>query len=702
MKTFNQISIFTFCAVMGMSSCNNEPKAPIAKIIPTTLESFGHQRTDNYFWLRDRNNPEVTAYLEAENAYTNAQMADVQSLQDKLFEEITSRIKQTDESVPYKHNGYYYYTRYEEKKEYPIYCRKKGTLDADEEIMLDVNLLAEGKRFCQVAGLSVSPDNTMLAYGVDYSGRRLYTLNIINLGDRKSLAAPIENTVGDVAWANDNKTYFFATKDTVTLRSDKIFRQQLGGNQSELVYHEQDETFVSGVYRSKSEQYIIIGCYASVSNEYHIIDANKPHETPKVFQTREKEHEYSIYHYENQFYVLTNWQAKNFRLMKTPENATTRNNWKEIIPHRTDVLLEDLDIFKKYLVLSERKDGLANIRVLDTYTSNEHYIDFGEPVYVAGTSINPEFDTEILRFSYSSLTTPNSVYDYNMTARTRTLLKQQEVVGRFDPADYQAERIYVTARDGARIPVSMVYRKGFKRDGCQPLLLYAYGSYGHTIDPYFNSSRLSLLDRGFVFAIAHIRGGQIYGRQWYEDGKLLKKKNTFNDYIDCAQYLVDSLYTSTDKLFGMGGSAGGLLIGAVANMKPQLFKGLIAAVPFVDVVTTMLDDSIPLTTGEYDEWGNPNDSIYFEYMLSYSPYDNVTAQDYPAMLITTGLHDSQVQYWEPAKWVAKLRATKTDNNLLLLHTNMDAGHGGASGRFEQYKETALNYAFMLKLLNIKE
>lgn len=687
---------------MGMSSCNVGPKAPIAKIVPTTFEAFGHKRTDNYFWLRERDNPEVTAYLEAENAYTSAQMADVKNLQDKLFEEITGRIKQTDESVPYKHNGYYYYTRYEEKKEYPIYCRKKGTLEAGEEILLDVNLLAEGKRFCQVAGLSVSPDNTMLAYGADFSGRRLYTLYIIDLKNRKPLASPIENTVGDVAWANDNKTYFFATKDTVTLRSDKIFRQQLGSNMGELVYHEMDETFVSGVYRSKSEQYIIIGCYASVSNEYHIIDANQPQLPPRVFQTREKEHEYSIYHFEDHFYVLTNWQAKNFRLMKTPEYATTRVNWTEVVPHRSDVLLEDLDIFRDYLVLSERNDGLANIRIMETHTGQEHYINFGEPVYVAGTSINPEFDSKILRFSYSSLTTPNSVYDYHMGTRTRTLLKQQEVVGSFRPEDYQAERIYVTARDGARVPVSMVYRKGFKKDGHQPLLLYAYGSYGHTIDPYFNSSRLSLLDRGFVFAIAHVRGGQIYGRQWYEDGKLLKKKNTFNDYIDCAQYLIDNSYTSPDRLFGMGGSAGGLLIGAVANMKPQLFKGLIAAVPFVDVVTTMLDDSIPLTTGEYDEWGNPNDSIFYEYMLSYSPYDNVIAQDYPAMLVTTGLHDSQVQYWEPAKWVAKLRANKTDKNLLLLHTNMDAGHGGASGRFEQYKETALNYAFMLKLLGIKE
>ena len=684
---------------------NKKPQPPVAKKIPKELTIHGDTRIDNYFWLRERDNPEVIEYLNAENAYTDSVMAHTKALQKKIYDEIVSRIKQDDSSVPYKKNGYYYYVRYEKGGEYPIYCRKKGSLDAEEEIMLNVNEMAKGYAYYQVVGLNVSEDNKFLAFGVDTVSRRKYTIYVKNLETGELLPDKISITTGGSTWSNDNKTLYYTTKDPETLRSNKIFRHTLGSSQKNdfLVFEEKDETYSTFVYKSKSKKFLIIGSESTLSTEYRIADANADNPEFQIFQARERNLEYSIYHFNDKFYVLTNWDAQNFRLMETPDTKTEKENWKEVIPHRKDVLLEDVDIFKNYLVLSERKNGLNQIRIINQTDKSDYYIDFEEETYSAWTTTNLDFDTDILRYSYTSLTTPNSVYDFDMKTKEKTLLKRDEVLGDFDPANYEAKRLYATAGDGTKIPISLVYRKDkFKQDGNNPLLQYAYGSYGYSMDPYFSSVRLSLLDRGFVYAIAHVRGGQEMGRQWYEDGKLLKKKNTFTDFIACSEYLIEQKYTNPDKLFAMGGSAGGLLMGAIANMRPDLYKGIIAAVPWVDVVTTMLDASIPLTTSEYDEWGNPNDKVYYDYMLSYSPYDNVKAQDYPNMLVTTGLHDSQVQYFEPTKWVAKLRAMKTDNNLLLLKINMDTGHGGASGRFKRYEETALEYAFMLDLLGINQ
>ena len=684
---------------------NKKPQPPVAKKIPKELTIHGDTRIDNYFWLRERDNPEVIEYLNAENAYTDSVMAHTKALQKKIYDEIVSRIKQDDSSVPYKKNGYYYYVRYKKGGEYPIYCRKKGSLDAEEEIMLNVNEIAKGYAYYQVVGLNVSEDNKFLAFGVDTVSRRKYTIYVKNLETGELLPDKISITTGGSTWSNDNKTLYYTTKDPETLRSNKIFRHTLGSSQKNdfLVFEEKDETYSTFVYKSKSKKFLIIGSESTLSTEYRIADANADNPEFQIFQARERNLEYSIYHFNDKFYVLTNWDAQNFRLMETPDTKTEKENWKEVIPHRKDVLLEDVDIFKNYLVLSERKNGLNQIRVINQTDKSDYYIDFEEETYSAWTTTNLDFDTDILRYGYTSLTTPNSVYDFDMKTKEKTLLKRDEILGDFDPANYEAKRLYATAGDGTKIPISLVYRKDkFKQDGNNPLLQYAYGSYGYSMDPYFSSVRLSLLDRGFVYAIAHVRGGQEMGRQWYEDGKLLKKKNTFTDFIACSEYLIEQKYTNPDKLFAMGGSAGGLLMGAIANMRPDLYKGIIAAVPWVDVVTTMLDASIPLTTSEYDEWGNPNDKVYYDYMLSYSPYDNVKAQDYPNMLVTTGLHDSQVQYFEPTKWVAKLRAMKTDNNLLLLKINMDTGHGGASGRFKRYEETALEYAFILDLLGINQ
>ncbi len=681
-----------------------ELKVPVAERIEKELLMHGDTRIDPYFWLKDRENPKVTDYLNAENNYTDLYLSDYNKFKDDLYQELVGRIKQTDESVPYFDNGYYYISRFEEGKEYPIYSRKKGSLDAPEEIMLDVNEMAQGHAYYQVGGLSVSPDNRWLVFGVDTVSRRQYKLYFKNLETGEILSQTIENTSGYAAWSNDNCTLFYTGKNPQTLRTDKIFRHTLGSEQKEdvLVYEETDETFYTTVYKTKSEKYIMIASSSTLTSEYQFLDADKPDGKFTIFHPRERELEYSVDHYKDKFYIVTNWNAKNFRLMVTSLDKTTKENWTELIAHRPDVLLEDIEIFSRYLVVGERKNGLINLRIINWKTSEEHYLDFGEEDYTASVSINPDFESDTLRYSYTSLTTPRSVYDYNMNDRTKVLLKQQEVLGDFDKENYEAKRLYVSSRDGKQIPLSMVYRKGIEKDGNNPTLLYGYGSYGINIDPYFSSSRLSLLDRGFIFVIAHIRGSETLGRQWYEDGKMMAKMNTFNDFIDSAEYLIREQYTSSDKLFAQGGSAGGLLMGAVVNLAPHLFKGILADVPFVDVVTTMLDDSIPLTTGEYDEWGDPNEEEAYFYMKSYSPYDNVKAQDYPAMLVTTGLHDSQVQYWEPAKWVAKLRYLKTDNNPLLLHTNMDAGHGGASGRFEQFKEVALEYAFMFKLLNIKK
>ncbi|MEM9884289.1 MAG: S9 family peptidase [Bacteroidota bacterium] len=693
--------------ILIAAACNNKTEQmdqevivqpPIAKKVAKELIAHGDTRIDDYYWMRGKENPAVIEHLNVENAYTNAMTAHLEDFQEELFQEIKGRIKEDDQSVPYKYNGYYYITRFEKGMEYPIHSRKKGNLEAEEEILLNVNELAKDYDFYSVSGRTVSPNNQILAYGEDTLSRRIYTLRFKDLQTGEMLEDVIENTTGSAVWANDNKTVFYVTKEPETLRSYKVFRHVLGTPVEEdvEVWHEEDNTFLCYAYKSKSEKYIIIASYQTISQEFRVLEADQPTNEFRVIQPRERNLEYSIAHYGDQFYIRTNLDAKNFRLMSAPETATTKDNWKEIIPHRSDVLLEGMEIFKDYLVLSERKNGIIQLRVRP-WEGEEHYIEFEEEAYVAGATQNLEFNTETLRFSYTSMTTPASVFDYNMKEKTRDLLKQQEVIGDFDAANYQSERLYVAARDGAKIPLSMVYRKGFKKDGQQPILLYAYGSYGNSMEPYFSSVRLSLLDRGFAFAIAHIRGGEEMGRQWYEDGKLLNKVNTFNDFIDCGQYLVNQNYTNPDQLFAMGGSAGGLLMGAIMNMRPDLWKGVVAAVPFVDVVTTMLDESIPLTTFEYDEWGNPNQKEYYDYMLSYSPYDNVSKQDYPATLVTTGLHDSQVQYWEPAKWVAKLREYKTGENPILFHINMDAGHGGQSGRYRRFKETALQYAFFLDL-----
>lgn len=670
---------------------------PLAAKKPKELTIHGDTRMDPYYWLNERENPEVIDYLTAENQYTDTMLAHTKAFQEKLYNELVGRVKQTDMSVPFKDNGYYYITRYEEGQEYPIHSRRKGNLEASEEVMLDVNVLAKGFDYYAVGARSVSPDNKLLVYSEDTLSRRIYTLRVKDLTTGQLLPDIIPNTGGGATWAEDNKTIFYATKDT-TLREFKIWKHKLGTpvSKDQLVFEEADETFGAFVYKTKSKKYIVIGSYSTLSQEYRYLDASNPDSELKVFQPRKRGLEYGIEHYNDIWYIRTNKDAKNFRLMKTPVTATSEDNWTEVIPNRDDVLLEGMDVFKNYLVLSERKAGITQLRVIPTQ-GKEHYIEFGEKAYVAGTSVNPEFDTDILRINYQSMTTPNTTYDYNMNTKQKTLLKQQEVLGGFNPEDYRSERIMVKVRDGVEVPVSLVYHKDTPLDGTSPCLLYGYGSYGASMDPGFSMSRLSLLNRGFVYAIAHIRGGEEMGRQWYEDGKLLKKKNTFNDFIDCGKYLVEHKYSSAKGLYAMGGSAGGLLMGAVLNMAPDLWAGVIAAVPFVDVVTTMLDESIPLTTGEFDEWGNPKEKESYDYMMTYSPYDNVEAKNYPPILVTTGLHDSQVQYWEPAKWVARLREMKTDKNPLLLHTNMEAGHGGASGRFRQFKEISLEYTFLLDL-----
>jgi len=672
---------------------------------PKEMTIHGHTRIDNYYWLRERENPEVISYLEAENAYRERVMKDTEQLQKDLFEEIVGRIKQDDESVPYKENGYYYYTRYEEGKEYPIFCRKKESLEAAEEILANVNEMAKGHAYFQVGGLSVSPDIRYMAFGIDTVSLRKYTIYIKDLETGMMLDDEIKLTTGGAAWASDSRNLFYTQKDDETLRSQAIYRHVMGKPYSEdvLVFDETDETFSTYVFKSKSKKYMIIGSASTLTTEYRFLPADDPMGEFQIIQPRTQGLEYNVAHFGDDFYIITNLDATNFRLMKTPVNRTGKEYWTEVIAHREDVFLEGIEIFRDYLVVEERKEGLSHLRVIPWTGEDEHYIDMGEEVYSAWISVNPEFDSQVLRYGYSSLTTPVSTIDYDLETRKKVLLKQEEVVGgTFDPAHYEAKRLYAEADDGKKIPMSVVYRKGTVLDGQNPTLLYGYGSYGHTIDPSFRSHRLSLLDRGFVFAIAHIRGSQVYGRPWYEDGKLLKKKNTFTDFNDCAEYLIRQNYTSPEHLYAMGGSAGGLLMGAVINLQPELYHGVIAAVPFVDVVTTMLDEDIPLTTSEYDEWGNPNEKEYYDYMLSYSPYDQVEAKEYPNLLVTTGLHDSQVQYWEPAKWVAKLRDMKTDDHLLLMYCNMETGHGGASGRFEAYKETAMEYAFLFSLEGIEE
>ena len=681
-----------------------EPAPPLAEKAAKEFHEFGGTRIDNYYWLKERENPKVVAYLQAENEYLQTVMKPTEEIQEKLYQELVGRIKQTDMSVPYRENGYYYYSRYEEGKEYPVYCRKKDNLEAPEEVLIDAPAMAEGKPFFSVIGLAVSPDNSILAYAVDTVSRRLYRQHFKDLQSGRVLADEIPNTLGMVAWANDNQTVFYTLKDITTLRPYKIMKHRLGtpASQDQEVYVETDETFNAYVFNSKSKNLIFIASDSTLSTECRFLNADDPAGAFRVVEPRRRDHEYQVEHFRDRLYIRTNDQAKNFRLMETALKTPGEANWTEVIPHRDDVFLEGFELFNNFLVVEERKAGLTQIRFIRWQDRMEHGLDFGEPTYTASIGINPEFDTDWLRYNYSSLTTPNSTYDYNMNTREKKLMKQQEVLGGFRSEDYLSERLQAVAGDGVEVPISLVYRKGIEKNGANPLLEYGYGSYGASMDPYFDSSIISLLDRGFVYALVHIRGGSEMGRSWYEDGKLLKKKNTFTDFIACAEYLIAEKYTRPEKLFAAGGSAGGLLMGAVVNMRPDLFRGVIAEVPYVDVITTMLDSSIPLTTSEYDEWGNPNVKEYYDYMLSYSPYDNVEAKEYPAMLVTTGLHDSQVQYWEPAKWVAKLRALKTDNNPLLLYTNMEAGHGGASGRFRRHRETALQFAFLLDLCGIKE
>jgi oligopeptidase B len=695
--------ISPFLLTQAYSQKNMKP--PIAKKVPKSLVTHGHERIDNYYWLNNREDKNVVKYLNHENKYCDDIMKPTEGFQKDLFTEMVGRIKQTDLSVPYRIRGYWYYNRYEEGKEYPIYCRKKGSMDGKEEIMLDVNEMAKGSSYYDVAGLTISTNNNLLAYGVDNVSRRKYTMYVKNLSTGEVYKESVPNTDGSYVWANDNSTLFYDVKDEETLRTYLIKKHTLGKNASddEEVFTEKDVTFNCGVYKSKSEDYIFIGSYSTQTSEVYYLDANNPEEKFVSVIPRSKDHLYSVEYFDRYFYITTNLGAKNFKLIKIPVGQPNMDSGEEIIPHRKDVLLDGIDIFKNYLVISERQGGLTMIKVRKWKTNEEYNIKFGESCYTAYTSINPDFDTDVLRFTYTSLITPNSIFDYDMNTKEKTLLKQQEVVGGYEPKNYTSERIYAKASDGTLIPISLVYNIRKTKPGPEtPLLLYGYGSYGASMDPYFSSMRLSLLDRGFVFAIAHIRGGQEMGRQWYEDGKLLKKMNTFTDFISCADFLISSNYTSPQHLYAMGGSAGGLLMGAVVNQRPDLFKGIVAQVPFVDVVTTMLDESIPLTTGEFDEWGNPKEKRYYDYMMKYSPYDNVKAQNYPNMLVTTGLHDSQVQYWEPAKWVAKLRELKTDQNKILFHCEMEAGHGGKSGRFERLKEVALEYAFLLDLEGIRK
>lgn len=693
------------------------PTPPLAKKHTEKLTIHGDTRTDDYFWMRlsdeqkeakkpDAQTQDVLDYLNAENAYLNQVMEPAKDLRQKLYEEMVARLKQDDQSVPVSRNGYSYYERFEPGADYSLVCRKALTENAAEEIMLNGPEMGNDQAYFEIGSYAVSPDNNLLAYSVDWVSRREYVIYIKDLRTGTEYKDKIKDTEGDPVWANDNKTIFYTKKDPVTLRSNQIYRHVIGTSQSKdvLVYEEKDESFNASIYKTKSEQFLIIWNYSTLSTEILYLDASNPMGEWKIIQKRERDHEYSITHSGDYFYVITNMDgAKNFKMMRTPVRATSKENWEEVIPHRSDVLLEGMEAFKDFYVLSERINGLNQLRVSRWDKSGDHYVTFPDPTYNAYLGENPDFNTNLLRFHYTSLTTPASVYHYNMGTQERTLLKQQEIMDpKFSIDNYTSQRLFATAKDGTQIPLSIVYKKGTLLDGSAPLLLYGYGSYGYSMDAYFSSSRLSLLDRGFIFVIAHVRGGQEMGREWYEDGKLLKKKNTFTDFIDCAEYLIEHKYTSKAHLYAMGGSAGGLLMGAITNMRPDLWNGIVADVPFVDVVSTMLDESIPLTTGEFDEWGNPKNKEYYDYMLSYSPYDNVEAKNYPNMLIVTGYWDSQVQYWEPAKWIAKLRAMKTDQNLLVMSCNMDVGHGGASGRFEALKEAALEYAFLCSLEKITE
>ena len=697
-----------------MNSCSEKNEPPIAMKTPHKMSTHGHNRIDDYYWMRltddqktkrpyDNQTQNVIDYINSEIDYSKKGLEHTEDLQEKIFDEIINRIKKDDETVPYLQNGYYYYTRYEEKKEYAIYCRKKGSLDASEEILLNVNEMAEGYDYFAVRRRNVSPDNNWLAYGVDTLSRRFYTIYFKDLRTGKVIDQSIPNTEGNVAWANDNQTVFYTSKNKTTLLSEKIYRHRVGSDSKNdiLVYEEKDNEFYIGVNRSKSGKYIYIWNSSTLVSDYHLLNADNPYGNFFNFTPRSEKHEYSIAHYGNKFYILSNWEAENNRLMEVSDTDTDLTKWKELISHDDNIHILNMEIFDNHLVLNERRDGLRGLRIINLTTLEDYRIDFGEDTYAAWISTNKEFGTNILRYSYSSLVTPWSTYDYNMDSKEKILMKQDEIIGGYDLNNYNSERIYALSRDGIKIPISIVYNKSKKADN-QNLLLYGYGAYGATNDPYFNAARLSLLDRGFIYAIAHIRGSQIYGRKSYEDGKLLNKKNTFNDFIDAGKFLIHKGYTDSDHLYCSGASAGGLLIGAVINMEPGMWKGAIAGVPFVDAVTTMLDPTIPLTSNEWDEWGDPREKKYYDYILSYSPYDQVNVREYPNLLVTAGFFDSQVQYFEPLKWVAKLRENWAGNNKLYLHMNMEAGHGGKSGRFRYYKEVALEYSFLLDLAGIKK
>ncbi|NQV87696.1 MAG: S9 family peptidase [Woeseiaceae bacterium] len=686
----------------GCSSEKETPVTPLAEKKPVTLEQHGDSRVDDYYWLRERENPEVISYLEAENTYTEVALAPFTGLQGILYDEMKSRIKQDDESVPYRVGEYFYYVRYVEGGEYPIYARKKGSLTAPEQIVLDVNKLAGDAEFFSVRGFSVSPDGNTAAYGVDTVGRRFYDLYFIDLESGALLSDKIDDTTSNFSWANDSQTILYGKQHPETLRSYQVRRYRLGDPDDALVYEEPDEENYLYLSKSTSSAYFYLSSSQTVSTEVRYLSANSPTDAPVVFLPREEGHEYSVTDGMDRFYIVTNDGAENFKLMEAPLDDTSRESWKEIIGHRDNALLEDIDVFKDYLVVTITEDGLTQMEVVERQSGELSRLAFDESVYAAYSRDNHEFDTTLFRYVYESMTTPESTYDYDLEAGSHSLLKEQAVGGGFNRGDYQTERLFAIAGDGTRVPVSVVYRKGLKKDGKNPLLQYAYGSYGSSSAPNFSSTRLSLLDRGFVYAVAHIRGGSEMGRDWYFDGRQLNKKNTFTDFIDVSKFLIDEGYTSPDHLYALGGSAGGLLMGAVMNMAPEYYNGVIAAVPFVDVVTTMLDADIPLTSGEWDEWGDPREKKFYDYMLSYSPYDNVAKMNYPNVLVTTGLHDSQVQYWEPAKWVAKLRAYKTDNNMLLLKTDMSAGHGGKTGRFHRIEDTSLYYAFFIGLEGIRE
>jgi len=692
--------------IIHSSMTNIGLTAPTAQIKPKEIVTHNHTRIDNYYWLNEPENPDVIAYLNEENEYLDKIMSTLKPLKETLFEEMKGRIKEQDESVPVKDGEYFYYVKYVEGGEYPIYCRKKENLEADVEILLDGNEMGKGKKYFSIGGYEITDNEEIIAYGVDTISRRNYTVRFKNLITGEIYQDQIKNTEGgSYAWAADNKTFFYILRDQKTLLGYQVWRHILGTDVKTdvLIYEEKDNQYYMGLYRMKSKKYIAIASdHNGIASEYQLLDAENLTGKFNTFLPRERGHEYEIEHFENKFYVKTNSDnAFNFKLMEVNEQETSnKSKWQTVIEHRPEVYLEEIEVFKNHLVVQEKNQGLSQLRIINHATKLEHYLNFGEPAYDANIGSNPSFNTNILRYSYTSLTTPNSTFDYDMHAQTTELKKQQTVLGGFDKESYVSKRVFVTVRDGAKVPVSIVYQKDTKLDGTAPLLQYSYGSYGYSTDATFDSSRLSLLDRGFVYAIAHIRGGQEMGREWYENGKMFKKMNTFNDFIDCSDFLVKNKYCSPEKLFALGGSAGGLLMGVIINHRPDLYCGVVAAVPFVDVVTTMLDETIPLTTGEFEEWGNPKNKDSYEYMLSYSPYDNVEAKNYPNLLVTTGLHDSQVQYFEPAKWVAKLRTLKTDDNLLLMHTNMVAGHGGASGRFESLKEVAMEYAFIIDLAGI--